>query len=719
MNGRWAVALLFLIPAVAPVASAMEMAEVPLLTDPVDDVFASTPAGGASASGVRYKGLDLTSYAITEGDDQFTFTLGLNDLDDPGELLVHDDSVYYFGFNKGDQSYLVQMFRALAEQQYWWGTYLKFDPEQQGFTFIRPLVHRVDIATDFGADTIAVTLEREEILDTLGASPSPGNEITNFWAFAHLRTAEGFINLGNVGGNPITVGQGVDAWDAMPDDGVGVGSYEVQLGLLQEGNAALATVAPMRASNGEASTFVFSLVAENRGATTDVFELTTGGVPSAWDVVIPDQFLTLEAGEVREIPVLVTTPFAHRHGEVETFRVEMQSQTDQGTGRMDLGIRYHAVPQPAGHHNTLHFHSQRWGEANPLFPVTDAIGSGNGGQFYVNTLEDDANDQRVAVTANYQGYGFHNGFPQDTTPQSLWQWGVWLQPGLEMGLDFDLNGVGTLSTMITSTHVVPQASVGGRLLHWGYDDVTDTWTPTTVAQLPPTPPTEILSGSTTPFSWEFTIEPDADLLEYTPRAFFGVILNLTSPRPSLFTGIEAPQMAPGGIMTLPMHEYRDPVDDLFASVGSVLFHADGPQQKQVNPGESVILRSTLMNHLDEPVEFQLRYDGVNTQWARLLGPQTVRLEPNQGTSIAIGVQIPADAQHGDAVDVVVSAQSVRDPAVRTLVRLVAAVDTGADHLDETGDLDLLSGTEVKESPLGVFALLAAVGAALVARRRRF
>lgn len=697
----------------------MEAQPVTLLEDAEADVMAETPAAQADAPDVRYKAIDLLAYGIQEHEDAFTFTLSLADLDDPGDLVVHDDTVYYFGFTKGDQSYLIQLNRALAEQQYWWGTYLKFDPEQQGFTFIRPLVHGVDIVTDFAADTIGVTLQRDELLDTLGASPSPGDVMDNFWAYAHLRTAEGFIQLGNVGGQPIIIGQGVDAEDVMPDDFNPDGEYEVQLGLLQEGNAALATISPMRASNGEATTFVYTLVAENRGDSPDVFELVTGGVPTPWDVVIPDRFLHLDGGESREIPVLVTTPFAHRHGEVEVFRVEMQSQSGQGTGRMDLGIRYHAVPQPAGHHDVLHFHSQRWGQENPLFPVTDAVSSGNGGQFYINTLDDDPNDQRVPVTGNYQGYGFHDApFPQNTEPVSKWQWAVWLQPGLEMGLDFDLSRTGSVSTVITTTQPIPQASLHGRVLHWGFDESTDTWIPTTVAQLQPSAPTDLLAGAQSTFTWDLTIEPEADLIEYTPRAFLGVIVNLTSPKPSLFTGAEAPQMAPGGVMQLPLFEYRDPVDDLFASVGSVMFHADGPQEKSVNPGETVLLRTQLANHLDRAARFDLRIDGVNPEWATLIGPSDPRVPAGEEWPLVIAVQVPDDALHGDSVDIVLSAQAQDDPGVRTLVRLVAAVDTQSDHPDESGTLASLSGGEVKESSAPALGLLALLGGLFALRRQR-
>ncbi len=704
--------LLFVLPMLAtPVAVAQEPGIV-MLQDPRGDVLVRTPASETSNVVPHYLATDLLSLELVESEDHFEFIIDVADLDDVSEVYIVDDTTYYVGFSRGDQAYLIRLIRALAEQQYWWGSLEEFDDDGQSRTFIRPLLDRSDLAIDFDADTITVQLGREELQDTNGAAPTPGSTIHTFWAFAHLRSAEGLVSPAP----GIVIGEGYDAYDHMPDDGVGVGEFVVQRGLLQEGNAALSSLAPMRASNGEAATFLYTITASNTGDAPDVFELEVGAVPPTWEVIIQDPVLSLDGGASRDIPVLVTTPFAHQHGSVQKFMLEMVSGSGAGTGRIELGIRYHEVPQPAGHHDTVYFHSHRYGEENPFFPITDNLFSGNGGEFYINTLEQDPNDQRVPVKGTYWGYGFHDGFPGDMDPRSIWAWFTWLQPGLQMGLDFDLTRTATISTTISTNAPIPAASAYGHIQHFGFDEENDVWISTNVGDLEPTEPQDLLPGTETGFTWEVTIHEEADVLHYTPRAYLGFFINLTSPRPAAFTGVEAPEMTPGGWAQLPLHEYRDPVDDLFQGVGSVSLVADGPAQKLVNSGEATLLGAILTNHRATAQTFDLRIDGVNKGWATIAGPVQVTLQPGESHTVRVPVYAPSDARQGDAADLVITAQSTTLEEARALVRLVAAVDDGSDHADESDAIAMLDGPGVRSTPMGALAMMV-LAAALVTRRR--
>lgn len=709
---RWsaflAVCLFVLLP-LAPVSSAQAPEPITVLTDEAGDLrFGSggavQVAGSVAMPSERYPALDLLGVDVQEMAETILMTLRVADLDPPQEVFIADDVVYYVTFDHNDQRYAVQMNRVRADQYYAWGALFKAVEDGQSFNFVRQL----DVEHDADADELRVMLLREDLLDLDGAAPFPGRSIDDFVALAHLRSNEGF---GTINGNPIATPY--DAWDIVPDDGTPDGAMPVTLGLEQSGHAELITAAPMRASNGEATTFVYTMTARNTGDEEDLFLIEARGTPRAWQVVIPDRAVTLGPGESVDLPVLVSTPFAHRHGAVETFLVEMRSQSDPGSiGRTELGIRYHAIPQPAGHHDTVWLHSQRFGEDTALFVVTDNLFAGNSGFATMNTLEQDPEDQGVPIKGQFNGLSAEAvGEPV----RARWNWWVFLQPGLEMGLDFDLQGAGTLSVPFESGTPLVQAVASGRLLHFAYDEDLGQWIQTVVAQLEPSAPVDLSPNQEETFTWQITIEEEADRLEYARRAALAIQLNMSTVRPALFTGVEAPELMPGGVMQLPLFEYADPVDDIFASIGQVMFHALGPQQKMTNPGETSVMAVELANHRGQQTTFDLELAGVNVEWAALMAPERVTLSADGTQDVTLAVSVPSDARDGDKADIILTAQAVDDPTVRTIVRLVAEVDTDADHPDEAHILDSLSTDSEATPGPGLLLLLAAI--AFAGRRR--
>ncbi|MGB0651569.1 MAG: hypothetical protein ACPGQL_00070 [Thermoplasmatota archaeon] len=676
-------------------------------TDAVDDLAnrVETQSGNPHPA-QRNPALDLVALEVTEGPETFTFRLEVASLEDPGEVFIVDDTRYLIRFTHEDQLYQVRINRALAEQDYTWGNLEKYDPDQGFFNFLTPLV----VTQDVPAASFLFELDRQDLLDSQGAAPFPGRSLSDFHVESHLRTSQGFININN-----ILVGGQWDAYDFMPDDGPGGEPVVIELGLRQSGHASLFTPAPMRASNGEATTFVFTVMAQNTGTEEDLFELVALDAPSAWDVTIPDSVLRLAGGQSVEIPVLVSTPFRHQHGTVESMGLELRSTTDSASiGRAELGIRYHAVPQPAGHHDELFIHSTRFGEEHPLFVITDNLFAGNSGQAYMNTLQEDDNDQGVPIKGNYQGFGCHQPCGTDSPPHSRWQWFIFLQPGLEMGLDFDLSRAGTLTVPIATSEPLVQAQVGGQFVHFAFDELANQWSTTIVSELTPSAPVDLGVGGEQLFQFDVVPNPEADRLEYAKRAFFGLWLNLTTPRASLFTGAEAPELRPGGTMQLPLFEYRDPVDDLFNSLAGLAFVTQ-EQERYVNPGEGTLFKAELKSELDRDERFQLSLAGLNAEWGRLGTSKTILVPAGGSHTVHVLVEAPDDAAEDVTADLVLSARGVDDPDLRSLVRLVAVVDSEEDHPDDAAAVAEAQTEDAPGAPL-IVALLVALGLAWSRRR---
>lgn len=690
--------LLLLIP-LSPFASAQDAVQE-IAADPVGDLQASTFVGGLVTTQPipesRFHSVDLVGYYVEERPDTIHLELEAKSLQPSETAPFLEDGKYFLGFTHNDQPFIAILYFSYTDQVYTWGFLVKQDIEQGGFDFVTPLQPTVE------GNRIMVDLDREDLTDTNGAAPYPSRTLTRFFAQSHLRSNDGIANVNN-----IPIGSQFDAVDNLPDNGPNAFELPIQLGLQQRGHASLISPNPMRASNGEATTFVYVLEATNDWDREDQYDITLENVPRDWEVTLQDPIVHLKAGETKQIPILVSIPFLHIHGEVKTFDVKMKSHWDESLGHAQLGIRFHEVPQPAGHHNQIWFHTQAFGAETALTGVGDLLFSASVASAYFNTLEDDENDQGIPVTAQYWGYGYHNGFDA-SVPQSLWRWQMFLQPGLEMGLDFDLESEGVAYFPFSTTLPLPGAVLTGELYHWGYDDATDAWTRTTITKFDTGAPQD-LTGSQL-FEFPFTIEPSVDKLPYLKDAFLGIDWNLTSSRPSLFTGLEAPTMQPGGSMTIPLFEYHDPVTEVFPDVGAARIHMITDVEKPVNPGNAVLFEGNLMNHQDTRDEFVLSYTGVHQDWV-VMDMEPITLDPNQDATWQLLVQVPEDANAGDAADIVLTAKGTGD--ARALVRLVATVDDSTDIPDE-GHLKI---DEAQESPMPIALVLIAL-AAIALRRRK-
>jgi hypothetical protein len=724
--------------AALPAGSAQDAAGVaapkPVLEDAAGDLAAIV--GGAPAGNPlgRFAAADLTGLSVLEAKDDITFLLAVASLTASPEAPLAESSVYTVDFAYADNLFRVQFLRQVSDHASYSGRAYLYDAGRQRFSPI----DQVPVSADPATNTLSATVPRSILLDKDGAAPFPGRALTGFHAAsAALSTSRlGAIGLGPGGAVPVPY-SGVR--DAMPDQGNGSVDYPIQLGTAQSGDARLSSDTPTRASNGEATTMVFTVNATNLGA-KQRFSLRAVGVPANWQVDLPSDLLEVPEASTLAFPVLVSQPFAHQHGSFLGFTVEMAGLDDPtDVGRVQLGVRYVSPPQPAGHHDTVFLHTLANEDMDPTqAAVFGTLFGFEPASLYFNTLppEEDENDARTPVG------GMAAGFRQGVPPLQEYTWVVPLSPGLQMGLDFDLARQGLLRVAMDNALPMQGASVHGRIVHTvpdgrncggdfpgpggGRDRCTmddflfGAGAHATAAVLAPTAPRDVGPGSRgTMFELPVAATPAGDYIPFHPDASLALQLNLTMVRADGWFGPKDLPKVSGGEMVLPLIEYHDPVDQVFSSLSSLMIAVQGEQQRMVNPGRTAVFDLELMNHGPEAASYDLEITGAAASWAQILGDRRVTLEAGSARPLGVAVTAPASAADGEQADLVLAAVDTRDPSARTLARLLTTVDTDAEHPDDSARVPgLASQLSGKEAP-GVPALAALLGlAALAAAFRR-
>jgi hypothetical protein len=694
---------------------------VKVLEDKAGDVVAEANGVGApgGASG-RYAATDLTGLSVQESLTEFTFALAVASLSSAGETLA-ETSVYRVDFAFQGTGYRIVLFRQVTTGPQYAGFLDVLDPGNGRYSFVEQLP--VDVSAEANAMTVRVA--RDLLVDADGAAPYPGSALTGFHAYAIglVDTTGGQLRFGPLGGVDLPP---LRIFDAMPDSGNGTLDWAVRLGLAQTGNARLASLVPVRASNGEATTFVFAVKASNLGP-AQRFRLSAAGAPATWQVGLPSDLVEIPAQSSVDLPILVSTPFAHQHGTLQQFTLELAGVDHPGdVGRLRLGVRYTQPPQPAGHHDTVFLHTAA-GLADPVNTAFSAAAGFDSTSLYFNTLapEDDEADVHTPVA----------GSLFDIDPPSItYTWTVPLSPGLQMGLDFDLSRQGLLRVPVDTVLPMMGAVLAGRIVYTdtsadacsGDDCTVDDFAfgpgrhlqaaavgPSAPQDVPPNTKGAMFEAPVLPL-------PAGDYLPFRPGATLALQLNLTFTRVDGFVPNESPDVA-GGEMVLPLLEYHDPVTQVFSSLGSLMIEVTGEQQRLVNPGGTALYELRLMNHGASDASYDLSLDGANLGWASILGDRRVSVPAGQERMLGIAVTAPSSAHDADASDLVLTAVDAKDPTARTLARLLTTVDTDAEHPDDASkvpglDAQLHSKGSPGLEPLALAAALVAL--AFAARRRR-
>lgn len=677
-------------------------AQVVVLEDPENDAQASVGGVAPIPSGtVNVDAFDLVSLTVLEATDSFDFALQVKNLAAEPKTEL-DNGQFNVDFQHGDTSYRIQYWQQfLAGQLSYGANLLIFDQGRQNYVFL----DRLDLDVDSGGGVLTATAERDMLLDGNGTAPTLGRELTLWKAFSRaglIFNADGFAG-------------GWRVEDAMPDVGFGEIDYAIQQGLRQTGHARLYSDNPVRASNGEEATFVYYVEAHNLDSADDRFDLSVTGVPSNWQVTLPAPTIRIDGNGTQEFPVLVSTPFGHQHGAFEDFTLQLKSHRDSNSvGKLQMGIRYLEIPQPAGHHDRIWIHT-RTDTTNDAFFGGPLFGGRPPVVAYMNALEADDRDEGLQAP------------PPDAfccpIGQVQYNWEVFLEPGLQLGLDFDVNETGSLDLEFISDVPFNDAVLSGYLVHYGVFDDDGFFGPsggdaTVLGEFAPTAPQQI--NGATRFTTVFTPKGISDLVPYRPGAALAMQLTLTTTGYDV-TGTEQllPRLMSGGVLQLPLFEYRDPVEHVFNSLAGIDLDYVDRSEKFVNPGETVLFNMTLTNEGAVDDVFNLRVNGTNQDWATLLGDDTVFVPTGASRPVVVAVTPPKDALDGDVVDLIITAASEAEPTVQGNIRAVAVVDALIDRADESKYVTDVAKelTKDKDSPgLPLVGLLAAL-AAIVARRR--
>lgn len=727
--------------------------------DAVGDVQVCDNATCQPAPQGRFQPADLKSLDVKETNDAFAFIVGVASLQpSPAEVPGSESGTYSIMFQHADRGFRLNIFRSYFAGVSYGAQLQALDPARHAYFTVTSNSADLEVKEDLAANTITATiLHRDQLADGNGAAPHPEVSFTG-WRATSRSLQNGNIGLGR---GPTGGGQKVPtptATDAMPDSGNATAGLPVHFGVLQTGHARLHSLIPSRASNGEATTFVFKVTAQNLGRDEDRFTLSAVGVPSTWQVKLPAEQVTIPGNGTLQLLVLVTTPFAHQHGKYLSFVIEAHSVSDATTvGRIELGVRYSNPPQPAGHHPQLWIHSQSAG-SDPATVALQTLFPGNTGsdnEAYMNAEEIDPNEAVPPVqvpgdlvcedlpAADCQG---NVPSTSTTTPVVHYEWAIPLSPGLDMGLDFDMAGKGSNlneppSLKVAFANKLPMqgAVLSGHIMYYPPQPSTSNSIPNGPPGAPPTTNQTIVArfDATAPVdvpaqnpgqAFTTLIHPaiGGDYIAFQKGASLVMFLNLNFTRADPFFGPrDAPMLVPGGTLTLPLFEYHDPISDIYVSTVELV--ATSKADRFVNPGKAVLFNVTLVNHGDTQGTFLVEMTGTHAEgssepWARLLiANPKVTLAAGGSMQFAVAVDAPAGAQRPDAADLVLTATGETDFAQRSLLHLYAVVDTTHEWPDQRSDVDHVAGNIAASSKtpgLELVAIVAALGACALLIRRR-
>lgn len=504
---------------------------------------------GMDASYGRAGASDIHSIDVEETEEELTFILA--HADPPANEMEFVDSTFYsLYFNHGEQQYRLSVQRVTPVGEDAPEYYTNLYEEGNQYSYLG----RLD--AEQTEDGFKVAVAKDLLLDQHGAMPAKGSALTGFYA---VGTTQSFGTICIDRGDCLYVGP--RATDRAPDEGEAT-PYAFQYGLAQDGTVRLHSPAPVRWSNGEATTFVYEVIAANDGNEAETLTFQISEVPAGWLVAdVPS--VQLQPGEERAIPLPVKVPFAHDHGGDPRFQVEAYGKN--GVGRIELGVHYPAIPQPTGHHSQVHIHTRTqdvWIVEELLY---NTLGGNLGEVAYMNTVEDHDADEGVAVMGAKGGIGTGLDRAIEGDPSEygvIYQWAIPLSPSLRVGLQTD--AVNDTEGEVSLAFDVPVgevrtfgrlAVVDQELLSDRFIDV-DTEAGETVAVIPESE-TQSVSGSVTV---PFTIDAEeADTFAYASGQALVLYLEAHVLRPDFILSPNTGVYLTGGTLNLPLREYHDAV----------------------------------------------------------------------------------------------------------------------------------------------------------------
>ncbi|MEK6976048.1 MAG: FixG Ig-like domain-containing protein [Candidatus Thermoplasmatota archaeon] len=711
-----ALAAMLLVP--SPALAQEAEAPIEVLADDAGDVsaYADSQAGETPVAVPQgtFDSADLRGLSITETPTEFQFHLALTTLDGGPSQSILAAIQYVTTFRHSDNVYLMRIYDS-GDDYYGALELMSGDPDEPVGSFVADVTVTADAATA----TLTAAVPRDAIVDKQGAAPYPGRVLDLFSVKA------GYLNDASIS-LPFATAPWAYVEDRMPDEGPLDAVLPVRLGIEQTGQLRLTSTEPFRASNGESATFVFRVNATNLAREEQRAEFVAVGAPMGWDVRLPG-LVRLDPNETAEFPVIVHTEFMHKHGTATAFTLELASQSDpDSVGRIQLGLRYPKIAQPAGHHNTVYFHDLDESD-DPLRRGLGLVNKAVGGYDYLtfpylNTAlpEEDPEDAITPVPG--QECEALRIQDDDDLVGTTYCWRMPLRPGLEMGLDFDLGALGAYAIPIHSLVPQPATRVQGRVVYYAPDEQVDPFfysysEPTVVATLLTSDRIDLDVDDLHVFEGIIQPEEDGDFLAYQRGASLELQLEVRTGRadnPFLGPRTE-PDLTPGGWMQLPLLEYEDPIDEVFGVANHLHLMLDGDSHRMGNPGDTVVFEVTLHNADDQAHDYEATLTGSNDAWGRLVGAKGFAVDADGSRVLTVAVTVPADAFDDDRADLVLEVTSTDDASIRALTRLVTTADLDAEHDDQASLVSQEASPKDTPAPSAVLLAIALLGLAL--RRR--
>ncbi len=504
---------------------------------------------GAEASYGRAGTSDIHSIDIEETEEELVFTV-LHGNPPDNEVEFVDSTFYNLYFQHGEAAYQLSVQRVVpvgeSSPEYYsnlWG-----DGDRSNYLG-SPTATEIEGGFEIG-------IEKEKILNEYGAAPTKGTALTGFYATGN---SQSFGTICISQGDCVYAGP--RAYDRAPDEGEAT-PYGFQYGLAQDGTVRLHSPAPVRWSNGGATTFVFEVIAANDGPEAETLTFTVSNVPDGW-LVADIPAVQLQPNEERAIPLPVRVPSSHEHGGDPRFLVEAYGKN--GVGRIELGVHYPAIPQPTGHHSEVYIHTRTqdvWIVEEALY---NTLGGSLGEVAYMNTMDDHDGDEDVAVMGAKETIGAElDNVLDGEVPEYgvIYQWAIPLSPSLRVGLQTDAVNDTEGDIALAFDAPVGQVKLSGRLAVVDDDLLrnrglnVDSTAGETVAVVPQTDAHDVSGTVTVPI----TIDAEEPVtFPYAPDQALVMFVEAHVIRPDFVLSPNTGVYLTGGNMVLPLKEYHDVV----------------------------------------------------------------------------------------------------------------------------------------------------------------
>lgn len=653
MRHLWA--LLLLVPAASGLSWSDDAGDAQALLESQQCIWTDAPPGW-------YPQFDVLEISLEEDLDHLWLRVHVSSLEFGDEGRVPRYAYYGVSFTWSGQEFSYYIRHSLDDQTFFW-----FIDADGGY---RPTPEFTDPIPRFGGtqvtveDTTLSTQIRKSFFHHTDWSPMrAGDVLENVQPFSKSLQGD-MCGDSNVFSEPM-VG------DALGEPG----TYTIQQGNPKLGTVFLFSPDSSRSSNGAETTYVFDVEARNPGSEPDELTLQLQ-VPKDWIARAP-RSVAVEPGGTTPFQVAVTVPFLHEHGFSEALRIRGVSSAEPGKEtELALTVYWTDPPQPGGHHPTVYFHEQY--------------------QFFSYMQTQPDSDPHPTYPDEVLG--------EDTSLERTFIWEYSLNPGLNIGLDFQPGAItgtsGFIMPVAADVHVVAQLVLTdeGQVLAessfdaaWGVGTQVVDWTmPVDGVDRVPTVP-----GRNLQFRFELTYSHPENV-----RDVPGAILQ----NPPLMPVDE-------GRFTLPLVDYQDIISDDLASTFAVLSLVVDEAVREANPGEAAVLTFTAGNLGATTLDVEWTVE-ASEPWARV-SATTSRIEPGASVDVLVAVVVPAGTEDGTGVEVLLTGED-QDTGDQVFARGLVTVTTTKDVPDQAL---LVPATEPEREDAPMPWLLPALVVAVLLRRR--